>query len=143
MVCRPLTLVSWFKLILLHPGNSLERLQEYMVIEQEPKPTTSGEPPASWPASGTLEVRNLTARYAPDSPDVLHGLNFDLHSGERVGIVGRTGSGKSSLTLALLRCIVTGGEVRYDGLKTGEVNLGRLREGVTIIPQVVSACFAK
>ncbi|KAG6906812.1 hypothetical protein DXG01_011996 [Tephrocybe rancida] len=117
-------------------GNSLQRLQEYMVIEQEPKPTPSGEPPASWPTSGSLEVRNLTARYAPDSPDVLHGLNFDLRSGERMGIVGRTGSGKSSLTLALLRCIVTGGEVRYDGLSTGDLNLGRLREGVTIIPQV-------
>ncbi|KAG6830884.1 hypothetical protein H0H87_006879 [Tephrocybe sp. NHM501043] len=119
-------------------GNSLERLQEYMVIEQEPKPTDAGEPPAFWPSSGTLQVRNLTARYAPDSPDVLNGLNFDLNSGERVGIVGRTGSGKSSLTLALLRCIVTDGEVRYDGRLTGEMNLGRLRESVTIIPQVVN-----
>ena len=52
--------------------------------------------------------------------------------------VGRTGSGKSSLTLALLRCILTEGDVHYDGLPTGRINLDALRSNVTIIPQVVS-----
>jgi ABC-type multidrug transport system fused ATPase/permease subunit len=66
---------------------------------------------------------------------VLNKLSFEVKAGERVGIVGRTGSGKSTLTLALLRCIVTDGEVYYDGLPTSALNLDALRRNVTIIPQ--------
>ncbi|PIL29356.1 ATP-binding cassette transporter [Ganoderma sinense ZZ0214-1] len=117
-------------------GNSLERIQQYILIEHEPKSTPAGIPPAYWPASGNLEVKNLSARYSPDGPKVLHDISFKVASGERVGIVGRTGSGKSSLTLALLRCILTEGDVRYDGLLTGKINLDALRSSVTIIPQV-------
>ncbi|VDC04630.1 unnamed protein product, partial [Peniophora sp. CBMAI 1063] len=63
-------------------------------------------------------------------------LNFNMKSGERVGIVGRTGSGKSSLTLSLPRCIFTEGSVRYDGVETANLNLDELRAKITIIPQV-------
>jgi ABC-type multidrug transport system fused ATPase/permease subunit len=56
-------------------------------------------------------------------------------SGERIGVVGRTGSGKSSLTLSLLRCIPTEGDVYFDGLATSSINLHALRSSVTIIPQ--------
>ncbi|KAJ7931118.1 P-loop containing nucleoside triphosphate hydrolase protein [Mycena leptocephala] len=94
----------------------LERIQSYLTIEQEPKPTASGIPPAYWPASGNLSVDNLSAKYSPDGPTVLHNISFNIKSGERVGVVGRTGSGKSSLTLSLLRCIFTEGTVSYDGL---------------------------
>ncbi|KAJ8473273.1 hypothetical protein ONZ51_g7973 [Trametes cubensis] len=117
-------------------GNSLERIQQYLQIEQEPKPTPDGAPPAYWPASGQLEVNNLSARYSPDGPKVLHEISFEVAAGERIGIVGRTGSGKSSLTLALLRCILIEGDVRYDGLRTEQINLDALRSNVTIIPQV-------
>ncbi|KAI0709575.1 P-loop containing nucleoside triphosphate hydrolase protein [Cerioporus squamosus] len=117
-------------------GASLERIQQYMTIEQEPKPTTEGVPPAYWPASGDLRVEKLTARYSADGPAVLHNLSFEVKSGERIGIVGRTGSGKSSLTLALLRCILTEGEVYYDGLPTSSINLDALRSNITIIPQM-------
>ncbi|KAI0633977.1 P-loop containing nucleoside triphosphate hydrolase protein [Trametes polyzona] len=117
-------------------GNSLERIQQYLQIEQEPKPSPEGVPPAYWPSSGKLVVQNLSARYSPDGPDVLHDISFEVASGERVGIVGRTGSGKSSLTLALLRCILTEGEVLYDGLPTSKINLDALRSNITIIPQV-------
>ena len=115
---------------------SLERIQEYAKIEQEPKPTPEGVPPAYWPASGELVVENLSAKYSTDSPNILHGLNFHIKSGERVGVVGRTGSGKSSLTLALLRCILTEGNVLYDGISTSKINLDALRTNITIIPQV-------
>ncbi|THG98467.1 hypothetical protein EW026_g3729 [Hermanssonia centrifuga] len=117
-------------------GNSLERLHQYLLIEQEPKPTEDGIPPAHWPSSGDLRVEDLSARYSPDGPEVLHNITFHVKSGERVGIVGRTGSGKSSLTLALLRCILTKGKVYYDGLATDSVNLDALRSQITIIPQV-------
>lgn len=93
-----------------------------MAIEQEPKPTKEGVPPAYWPASGDLRVENLSARYSTDGPVVLHDISFHIKSGERVGVgaysiyftfylvlvsyvqsllypVGRTGSGKVSLFL--------------------------------------------
>ncbi|KAF8992653.1 P-loop containing nucleoside triphosphate hydrolase protein [Hymenopellis radicata] len=98
--------------------------------------TQDGVPPAYWPASGELRVENLTARYSPDGPKVLHDLSFTIKSGERIGIVGRTGSGKSSLTLSLLRCIYTEGNVFYDGKPTKSLNLDQLRSKITIIPQV-------
>ncbi|KAI0918361.1 hypothetical protein AcV5_002367 [Taiwanofungus camphoratus] len=117
-------------------GNSLERIQHYTVIEQEPKPTEAGVPPAYWPASGDLRVERLSARYSPDGPRVLEDISFEAKSGERIGIVGRTGSGKSSLTLSLLRCILTEGKVYYDGILTDSINLDALRSNITIIPQV-------
>jgi ABC-type multidrug transport system fused ATPase/permease subunit len=116
-------------------ANSLERVQSYLEIEKEPEPQESGVPPAYWPASGALRAEGLTARYSSDGPVVLDHLSFDIKAGERIGIVGRTGSGKSTLTLALLRCIFTEGEVYYDGLPTSALNLDALRRNVTIIPQ--------
>ncbi|KAH7905737.1 P-loop containing nucleoside triphosphate hydrolase protein, partial [Hygrophoropsis aurantiaca] len=117
-------------------GINLERIDGYIKIEQEPKPTEDGQPPAYWPASGDLRVENLAARYSSDGPKVLHDLSFHIASGERVGIVGRTGSGKSSLTLSLLRCIFTEGNVYYDGIPTSSINLEILRSNITIIPQM-------
>ena len=91
----------------------MERIQQYIEIEQETKPTENGVPPAYWPASGNLDVQSLSARYSQDGPKVLHDISFQVRSGERVGIgmyldtpgindrahtdflvVGRTGSGK-------------------------------------------------
>ncbi|KAJ4476620.1 hypothetical protein J3R30DRAFT_3759412 [Lentinula aciculospora] len=117
-------------------GNSLERIQDYISIEQEPKPTSKAVLPAYWPASGNLRAEKLSARYSLDGPKVLHDISFDIQSGERVGIVGRTGSGKSSLTLSLLRCIFTEGTVYYDGVPTDEIDHDALRSNITIIPQV-------
>ncbi|OCH87305.1 multidrug resistance-associated ABC transporter [Obba rivulosa] len=112
------------------------RIQQYLEIEHEPEPTQDRRPPAYWPASGDLKVENLYAKYSPDGPHVLHDVSFEVKAGERVGIVGRTGSGKSSLTLALLRCIITEGRVYYDGIPTDTLNLDALRYNITIIPQV-------
>ncbi|THU91650.1 ATP-binding cassette transporter [Dendrothele bispora CBS 962.96] len=117
-------------------SNSVERIRQYTQIEQEPKPTSEGEPPAYWPASGDLRVEHLSAKYSADGPDVLHDLTFSVNSGERIGVVGRTGSGKSSLTLSLLRAILTSGDVYFDGLRTSSINLDKLRSSITIIPQV-------
>ncbi|KAH7069398.1 hypothetical protein BKA62DRAFT_836919 [Auriculariales sp. MPI-PUGE-AT-0066] len=99
------------------------------------KPTDRGKPPAYWPSSGDLVVEHLEARYARDGPLVLKDVNFTLKSGERVGVVGRTGSGKSSLTLSLLRAIFTSGRVSLRWLDTSKLNLDALRSNITIIPQ--------
>ncbi|KAJ7283148.1 P-loop containing nucleoside triphosphate hydrolase protein [Mycena rebaudengoi] len=117
-------------------ANSLERIRSYVNIEHEKPVTEAGKPPAYWPASGDLRVENLSAKYSDDGPSVLHGISFHVKSGERIGIVGRTGSGKSSLTLSLLRCIPTEGSIIYDGVDTSELNLDALRSSITIIPQV-------
>ncbi|KAI0031196.1 hypothetical protein K488DRAFT_79193 [Vararia minispora EC-137] len=117
-------------------SNSLERIHAYVHIEQESKPVRGKVPPASWPTNGDLRVEKLSARYSLDGPRVLQDLTFHVKSGERIGIVGRTGSGKSSLTLSLLRCIFTEGRVFYDGVDTDSINLDVLRSNITIIPQV-------
>lgn len=65
---------------------SLERLHAYTEIEQEPKPTSEGKPPAYWPTTGTLKVEDLSARYSPDGPHVLHNLSFEIRAGERIGV---------------------------------------------------------
>ncbi|KAI9431384.1 hypothetical protein H4582DRAFT_2085055 [Lactarius indigo] len=133
------SLILWWVRILNDfevSSNSLERMHSYIHVEQEPKPTKQGVPPAYWPASGDLRVENLSARYSLDGPKVLHDISFHIKSGERVGVVGRTGSGKSSLTLSLLRCMFTEGSVYYDGILTSSINLDALRSNITIIPQI-------
>ncbi|KAF5389262.1 hypothetical protein D9757_003539 [Collybiopsis confluens] len=116
-------------------SNSLERLESYLRIDQETQLGEGNLPPAHWPSSGELRVENLTASYSSGGPEILHGLTFQIRSGERIGVVGRTGSGKSTLTLALLRCIPTSGQVLYDGMLTSALNLDALRSQITIIPQ--------
>ncbi|KAF5384757.1 hypothetical protein D9757_006267 [Collybiopsis confluens] len=128
--------VGFSSMILWWEIGNLERVQGYINIEQEPKPSASGVPPAYWPASGELRVDKLSARYSSDGPKVLHDISFHIRSGERIGVVGRTGSGKSSLTLSLLRCIFTEGTVYYDGMPTDKINLDALRSNITIIPQI-------
>ncbi|KAJ7578665.1 P-loop containing nucleoside triphosphate hydrolase protein [Mycena floridula] len=117
-------------------ANSLERIQSYVEADQEPKPLEAGKPPAYWPASGELRVEKLSARYSFDGPKVLEDISFEIKSGQRVGVVGRTGSGKSSLTLSLLRCIYTEGTVYLDGIPTARINLDDVRTAITIIPQI-------
>ncbi len=116
-------------------GNSIERIADYLAIDQEPAATEKGKPPASWPTSGDITVSNLTARYYDGGPVVLDNISLDVSAGSRVGIVGRTGSGKSSFTLALLRMIPTEGHIRISGLDSKAINLEALRSQITIIPQ--------
>ncbi|KAJ4210663.1 hypothetical protein NW759_013205 [Fusarium solani] len=114
--------------------NSMERVLEYMTLETEPQ---DGEkPPAAWPTSGAIEMRDLEVSYAPDLPPVLKGLSLKIGSHERVGVIGRTGAGKSSLTLALFRFLeARSGSISIDGVDISKVPLGDLRSRLSIIPQ--------
>lgn len=114
--------------------NSTERVVEYTELETEP--LDGVKPPASWPSSGAVEVNNLEVAYAPDLQPVLKGISFQVKNNERVGVVGRTGAGKSSLTLALFRFLeASSGTVTIDGLDISKVNLHCLRSRLAIIPQ--------
>lgn len=86
---------------------SLERIIDWSKsTELEPEAFKKTDPKITqWPSSGKIEGKNLTARYRPGLPRVLKGLDFVVNSKEKVGIVGRTGSGKSTLILSLLRII--------------------------------------
>ncbi|KAJ7596755.1 P-loop containing nucleoside triphosphate hydrolase protein [Mycena floridula] len=114
-------------------SDSLERIQQYLGIDQELSPNVS--PPAYWPASGELRIENMSARYSVNGPQVLQDISVTIKSGEKVGIVGRTGSGKSSLTLSLLRGILTQGQMYYDGIETSTISLEKLRSSIALIPQ--------
>ncbi|KAF5978089.1 ATP-dependent bile acid permease [Fusarium coicis] len=114
--------------------NSTERVVEYTELETE---SLEGEKPsAAWPTSGTMEIKDLEVSYAPDLPPVLKGISFDVKNNERVGVVGRTGAGKSSLTLALFRFLeARSGSVTIDGLDISKIDLHSLRSRLAIIPQ--------
>lgn len=114
--------------------NATERVVEYSKINienQEGKPV-----PAAWPTKGRIEVNDLAVGYAPDLPAVLKGLTFSVESNQRVGVVGRTGAGKSSLTLALFRFLeAREGTIHIDGIDVSKIKLHDLRSRLAIIPQ--------
>jgi ABC-type multidrug transport system fused ATPase/permease subunit len=94
------------------------------------------DPPANWPTTGELEFRNLSLRYRADTPLALDGLSFTIPGGKKVGVVGRTGAGKSSLTTALFRLVEPcGGGIFVDGVNLLDISLRRLRDSVSIVPQ--------
>ncbi|KAI1875694.1 uncharacterized protein JN550_001980 [Neoarthrinium moseri] len=114
--------------------NAAERVVEYSELPTE---NLEGEsPPAAWPTEGRLEVNDLVVGYAADLPPVLKGLNFSVKRNERVGVVGRTGAGKSSLTLALFRFLeARSGSIFVDGFDISKIKLHDLRSRLAIIPQ--------
>src|SRR5579862_9317863 len=114
--------------------NSCERIVEYSRLTLEDQ---SGiEAPAAWPREGRLSVEGLVVGYALDLPPVLKGLSFSVEKNQRVGIVGRTGAGKSSLTLALFRFLeAREGIIHIDGLDISKIKLHDLRSRIAIIPQ--------
>eukprot|EP00123_Amoebidium_parasiticum_P018837 comp24299_c0_seq1/m.45570 comp24299_c0_seq1/g.45570 ORF comp24299_c0_seq1/g.45570 comp24299_c0_seq1/m.45570 type:complete len:1564 (-) comp24299_c0_seq1:469-5160(-) len=117
--------------------NSVERVKEYSEIPQEaPEINPDNRPPSDWPKKGKVEIRNLNFHYAPGLPAVLKGLSLNMEAGQRIGIVGRTGAGKSSLLLALFRLAeISEGTIFIDGIDITKLGLGDLRRGLGIIPQ--------
>ncbi|KAJ2657885.1 hypothetical protein IWW48_004283 [Coemansia sp. RSA 1200] len=117
--------------------NSVERIMQYLNIEQEAALETDSEnkPPAGWPTRGALQIKDLVVEYVPGAP-VLHGISLSVEHGEKVGVVGRTGAGKSTISLALLRFLETKkGQIVLDGVDISKIGLEDLRRNVTIIPQ--------
>jgi ATP-binding cassette subfamily C (CFTR/MRP) protein 1 len=114
---------------------SVERVEEYADKEQEaPWKTVDVDP--NWPQKGIVEFNDFKVRYREGLDLVLKGISFQTKHQEKVGIVGRTGAGKSSLTLSLFRIIeAAGGKIIIDGIDISEIGLHSLRTRLTIIPQ--------
>jgi len=117
---------------------AVERNMEYTRLEQEPPRVSEGggKAPDGWPTEGSIEYVSMFASYRPGLKPVLKDLNFHIPGGSSVGIVGRTGSGKSSLLLTLFRLIdVNEGEIRIDGVNTANMGIDLLRKQLAVIPQ--------
>merc|ERR1719259_1544985 len=110
---------------------------EYQNTPQEaPYEVESSNVPKEWPQYGVVKFDHYQTRYREDLDLVLRDIHFESMSGEKIGIVGRTGAGKSSLTLALFRIIESaGGSIYIDGENIAFMGLGKLRSRLTIIPQ--------
>ncbi|KAJ2681190.1 hypothetical protein GGI25_000145 [Coemansia spiralis] len=117
--------------------NSVERVIQCMEAEQEAalESQLGYKLPTLWPTNGDIQIENLVAEYVPGVP-VLNDISLSVKHGEKIGVIGRTGAGKSTLSLALLRFVeASGGRIVLDGVDISKTRLEDLRRSVTIIPQ--------
>ncbi|GJQ15581.1 hypothetical protein GpartN1_g7372.t1 [Galdieria partita] len=118
--------------------NSVERILYYGNLESESAYDIPGKDPSpeQWPRQGRVVFENVVMQYRPEMEPALRGISFVIESGEKVGIVGRTGAGKSSLTLALFRMVeLTSGRIQVDDIDISQIGLRTLRSRISIITQ--------
>jgi len=116
---------------------AVERIKEYSMLTREADwIVPSHRPPEEWPHQGKIEIENFELRYRENLPRTLKNLSCFIGKEEKIGIVGRTGAGKSTLTLALFRILErAGGRIVIDGIDISQIGLQDLRSRLTIIPQ--------
>uniref|UniRef100_A0A8C6RER0 ATP-binding cassette, sub-family member 2 n=1 Tax=Nannospalax galili TaxID=1026970 RepID=A0A8C6RER0_NANGA len=115
---------------------AVERINEYINVKNEAPWVTDKRPPSNWPSKGEIQFNNYQVRYRPELDLVLKGITCDIKSSEKIGVVGRTGAGKSSLTNCLFRILESaGGQIIIDGVDIASIGLHDLRGKLTIIPQ--------
>ncbi|VVC32367.1 Hypothetical protein CINCED_3A020730 [Cinara cedri] len=116
---------------------SVERVLEYANLPQESalESTPDKQPPDEWPSEGQIVFKKFCLRYSPDTPYVLKNVNIKIQPMEKIGIVGRTGAGKSSLISALFRLALNEGSIIIDGVEIHDLGLHDLRSKLSIIPQ--------
>ncbi|KDQ53927.1 hypothetical protein JAAARDRAFT_38897 [Jaapia argillacea MUCL 33604] len=116
--------------------NAVERILVYTELPSEAAHTTPDDPPPSWPEKGEIKFNNVKLAYRKGLPLVLKGVSFDVKPGEKVGIVGRTGAGKSSLLQALFRIVeLEDGKIEIDGHNIRDMGLDVLRGQLALVPQ--------
>jgi len=117
---------------------AVERIQEYSQLEAEGDRITPVDAtlPKGWPSSGAIDIMGAKLRYRSDLPLVLKGLDISIPAGSKVGVVGRTGAGKSTLMVGLLRIVeLAEGSIEIDGQDIRQVGLAKLRANIAVIPQ--------
>jgi len=115
---------------------SVERVNEYTRIGTEERLVSEDPPDKEWPIKGDIQYKNVSVRYREGLPLVLTGIDMSISAGERIGIVGRTGAGKSSITLTLFRILeLASGSIVIDGVDISKIGLHELRKKLAIIPQ--------
>ncbi|WVZ23660.1 hypothetical protein V8G54_002204 [Vigna mungo] len=116
---------------------SVERIKQFVHLPSEPPAIVKDhQPPSSWPSKGRIDLQALEIRYRPNAPLVLKGITCTFREGSRVGVVGRTGSGKSTLISALFRLVEpASGDILIDGINICSMGLKDLRMKLSIIPQ--------
>ncbi|XP_055540741.1 ATP-binding cassette sub-family C member 4-like [Wyeomyia smithii] len=114
---------------------SVERLLEYRDLPKEKEPEQPRVVSKNWPEAGRIQFKNVSYRYFEGGDTVLKNLDFEINPREKIGIVGRTGAGKSSLIGALFRLAKVEGDILIDGVNTSEIALETLRSKIAIIPQ--------
>ncbi|XP_031342889.1 probable multidrug resistance-associated protein lethal(2)03659 [Photinus pyralis] len=114
---------------------SVERVLEYNNVPLEPTRKSEIELPAEWPEQGKITFENVSMKYSSNSEPILKQLNFSIYPGEKIGLVGRTGAGKTSTTLALFQLYDITGSILIDDIDTTKIPLDKLRAKLSVIPQ--------
>ena len=115
---------------------AVERIKEYIEVDNEADWSSNNTPPETWPNVGSIEFKKYGMRYREGLDLVLKAVDAKIKGGEKIGIVGRTGAGKSSLTVALFRLVEpANGVIEIDDLDVAKMGLHELRTKLTIIPQ--------
>ena len=116
---------------------SVERIEEYTELPSEaPAHIPDTKPSEPWPSKGDISINGIVMRYRPELEPVIKELSVHILPGEKVGVVGRTGAGKSSLVLCLMRIIeLERGSIEIDGVDISKIGLEDLRSKIAIIPQ--------
>ena len=123
--------LNWFSRMLID-------VQKVFNLQEAPqeKFTGTAKAPEQWPSQGKIEFKDVELRYRPNTEVVLRKLDFTVSPGEKVGIVGRTGAGKSTISMALTRIVeLMGGKIEIDGVDIANLDIADLREQITMIPQ--------
>lgn len=123
--------LNWFMRMLID-------VQKVLNLQSAPQEKFEGteKAPEQWPSQGQIEFKDVELRYRPNTEVVLRKLNFKVSPGEKVGVVGRTGAGKSTLSMALTRIVeLMGGKIEIDGVDISKLDIAALREQITMIPQ--------
>ena len=114
---------------------SVERVTYYTNLESEPGYKIKTLPPINWPHDGHVSFRNVALRYYPGGPQVLKNLSFEIQGKTKLGIVGRTGDGKSSIVAALLRMPEAEGQIGIDNIPINSIQLQESRKNISVLNQ--------
>jgi ABC-type multidrug transport system fused ATPase/permease subunit len=116
--------------------SAVARIRQFAQTPSENQDSVTSDPPTGWPLIGSVQFKDLVASYTEDGKPVLHGVNLDIKPGEKIGLCGRTGSGKSSLVATLFGLLHhQSGRILIDDVATDDVALDVLRSKITALPQ--------